>query len=352
MLFMLRKRYLSTGLLLLLLASLVLPAEATEIRVIDLATYLDLVQAQNLDLKVAEIQLVQSELAYKRAEAANWGTGSRQAARKAESDWAQAQASFAETRSGIMQEAVSRYFAVILAEMDLQIRERRLELAQARREITERKVGQGISSEMDLLQATRDVERAKLDLERARQTYEERVLSFNSYAGAEQTTYLPGDPPIYPIVKYDPEVAVQKALESSSRLRRLRELADLARLELLKTEAEGAAELVLAAARNDLVLAELEVRRAEAQLQANVRSDLFTLKSLEKQIALSQLDLEIQLATYETVEKQYEAGLLTGRDLDEAAANLWQSQQAVLEAKRSYALQLLAFKELLGEELE
>ncbi|GEM_PF-5842123 len=349
---MLRKKLLTIGLLLLILLSLVLPAVAGEVQVLNLGAYLDLVSRHNLDLKVAEIQLVQAELAYQRAEAANWGTGSRQAARKAESDWAQAQASFGETRSTIMQEAVSRYFAVILAELDLQIRERRLELAQGRREITDLKVGQGISSEMDLLQATRDVERAKLDLDRARQTYEERVLSFNSYAGAEQTTYLPGDPPIYPFVKYDPDVAVQKALEASSRLRRLRELADLARLELAKTEVEGAAELILAATRNDLVLAELEVRRAEAQLQATVRGDLFTLKSLEKQIALSQLDLEIQLAAYETSEKQFEAGLLTGRDLDEAAANLWQSQQAVLEAQRSYALQLLAFKELLGEELE
>lgn len=320
---------------------------------VDLPAYLELVAQNNLELQLVGLELDAAKLSYRRAQATNLATGSKQSTQKATSDYAQAQSNLEQERGAIFQQAVSAYFQLILAKMDLQIREGRYNLVAERREITERKVAQGVASDLELLQATATMEQSKLDYQRAQQTYQERLLAFNLQAGsADANLYIPANPPIYPIVKYDENTAVQQALAHSQQLKRLGELADLARLDLAKAEAEGVAPLDLMQAENSLESACLQVRLQEQKLKSQVLMDLHTLRALEKEIALSQLNVEIEANKYQTAEKQYQAGLLTDRELEEAMANLWDAQKRELTAHQNYALQLLRFKELVGEELE
>ncbi|MBO8126427.1 MAG: TolC family protein [Firmicutes bacterium] len=336
-----------------LITVLGLGAAAAQTQEVDLPTYLQLVSENNLGLQAAKLELVQAELAFKKATAANLFTGSKQAALKAASDFAAAQATYEQTRAQIMRDAVASYFQVILAQRDLEIRQNRLKLAEERRAITERKIAEGLASELDLLQATAEVERAKLDYQRADQAYQEKLLDFNSRAGSgADLKYVPGVLPVYPIVKYDPETAVGKALAASDQLKRLSELARLAEMELAKAEAENAAPLTLEQAKNDLALAKIQVEQQRQALRASVLKDLHTLRSLEKEIALSQLNVELAQSKYKTAEKQYKAGLLTDRELDESVTGLWEARKQELQAKQNYAIQLLSFKGLIGEELE
>lgn len=330
---------------------LALPTGAAE--PLSLAEYLNLVSQQNLELQLAQVKLERADLLYQRAVAVNLANGSKQATKQAISDYAQAQTVFAQNRGTVLQGAVSAYFQVLLAQQDLEIQGNRLNLVQERREITDRKVGKGIASELELLQATAAVQRAKLDYERAQQTYQEKMLSFNLRAGVSGVPqYGPAQPPIYPIVKYNESIVVEQALENSQQLRRGVEQVELAELAVAKAEAEGVAPLALELAKTELLQAQLEAKLQKQQLRADVQGGLHTLRALEKEIALTQLDIEVEKAKYMTAQKQYTAGLLTDGELTQAVTDLWEAQRRELLAKQNYALQLLKFKELIGEELE
>ncbi|MFQ5795644.1 MAG: TolC family protein [Candidatus Bipolaricaulia bacterium] len=302
----------------------------------------------DLRLKVAKLNLANAEIAYQRAQANLLPTGSKIDELQADLNWQQSQANFEEARIQLLLDIVSQYLQL----KDLQDRvpglQQKLELAQEELAQVQSKVAIGSAGKLDELQAEINLKNAVNSLESARNDLEDLKRSFSKATGIEarelEARRFVTDLPVVTLDKSLSEY-LELALLNREELKFARMQIGIDNLELQRMRTENAPPLDINRGKNDVELSRINLTIEEDEIRDEVIGSYQSVKSLERNVALRQLQMEEAQEDYQNTEKQFDAGLKTQSDLLSKEVDF---ETAKLDYQKAVGDYYLAYQRLLN----
>lgn len=316
---------------------------------ISLGETVELALQESIDCKIAQIEWENGQIAYQKAMADNLLTQSTYNKGLAELNLQKAEAAYKKSMGGVIISAVRHFTDVELARMDLKIREQQLRLSEKALQLTQRKVQAQNASEYDLLQAEATLAKSEISYQKDKDSLGEKQRAFFLLIDSD-ARISDGKLDFVPFTVEFAQVLPQ-VLQSSVKLKEAKDSLELAKLDLDRLLLEETADLLLQDARNQVSLAELKVKQAEASITQEVQLAFNAVKQAEQAYKASCLSHELERKQYQITKGQVNAGLKTEDDLLKAEISLWEAERSVYEALTSQVIAYLQFDELIGKDV-
>lgn len=340
----------SLGILLGLMILVVSGAVAAEEEVqLSLAQTVELALQEDVNHKIAQVNLDNAKVAYEKSMADNLLNESAYNTRLAEYNLMKAENTYLDSVADVVISAVSQFGDVAAAALDLKIREQELALSKRQLELTRQKVAAQNASELDLLQAESAWATSQFNYQKAKDVLEERRQDFWLLIGQEGVS----PDGVLSFVPFDVNLAevLEEVLSSSVTVKEAEENVALAKLELEEKTLEGAAELLLREAKNNLQLAELMLERTRQDIIRNLTTSYNSVNQAAQNYNLAVQNWELETKKFAITERQVQAGLKTQDDLTSAQIALLESEKAKFSALTSYLVSYLKFEKTARKDL-
>lgn len=335
--------------LLSVLFTLAPPSSAFAQAPLTLERAVDLAVEHDLSAKLAAVAFAEAQVSYERSLAANL-LEAPQARRSAENAFRSATIAYENARADIALATVERYIAVLRGRLDLEVAEKRLEVARIDLAAAERRLALGTASELDLMSAANTLSTATLDLTAAQNAYQRAVQDLAASLGLDVQAGLELSPEL-PILPFDDELepAVARALERSANLFSASAALENAQVELELARSEGAPPLELQRLELALRRAELELEQTRQGVERSVTSSYNELLRARDLLPIVEANLAAQERRFAAVQEQFRAGLRSERELLQAEISLAEARADRLDAVRNYLRALLSFRKTIGD---
>ena len=322
---------------------------AAEINQLDLATAINIAIEQNFDLQLARLNLAKAKLEYQKQAASNLLTPSRYGKLSAEFKLTAAENTYQNSLDHVISTTISQYNTIWLSNLDLEIKDKQLELA--KKELTQAKAQYEIGDigSIDLLERENDYQDAKFTLEKNHNDYQQNLRTFKITLRLEQNELLP-EKLAYPrIWEIDEQEAISAALNNSRDLKLREDELELARIDLERAEVSSS-ELDWEIKEITLKLAGLEKEKTNEQITTTTQEKYYQFKQTIKDMELKKEQLTEAEEKYLLIEQQHNLGLVTGIDLLQYEINLLQAKYRYQSAVANYYLHEQALRQSINRE--
>lgn len=349
-----KNNYLRVLFLICLWLVLSMPVMAAEVIELDLETAVDMALENNLDYQVATINYERSKLEYQKKIANSLLQPSQYSKVEAEISLNSAENTYRNTRYQIVNNIINQYTDLWLAGLDLDIKNKSVELEQLRLQEAQAQYEIGDIGSIDLLDQENAYKDARFNLENARDDYQQGIREFMMTLNLEDTqvdnTELLLSDLVYteswPITE---EKALEIALKNSVELRLTKMQLELAEIDLERA-AVSAAELDKKIKEKSVEAARLEVEKTRREVVNNTQQTYYQFKQAVKRIDLTKERLTGAEEKYKLREEQYKAGLITRIEVLEYETNMLQARYNYLSAIADYYLQEQNLRQNMGLE--
>lgn len=344
-----KQKLCSLVLLIVFLASGVTPVLAESVQELKFSQAVELMNENNIALKIAELNLEIAEIDYEKAMASNLMSGSQQSKMQAEHNLERAQNSYRTSKRNNYLEIFRAYTNVLSAQRTLEIRELERTIAENDYTIMQEKVRIGDAGRLDDLQEMNRVEAAKRAELTAKQTLAETTRQLLRLVGlsSDTTLHLSADFTL-PDLDLRLEESIQLGLENSFNLWEQKSSLELQERQLQTAKIDGTAPIDVRRAELNIAISRLNLEQEEANIVENITSAYHSLVDSRARLESAERDWEIAQETYSIYHQQKELGLITEMQLLQHKISLLNSQNSVEDAKVAYLSNYLQFHHLLG----
>ena len=328
---------------------------AAEPEEINLSQAINLTLENNLNLKIANLDLENAQIDYQKTKANNLLTESRYIELQGDLGLLQAKDNYNQTRNEVIIDVVQKYLQLNQAKKNIISESKEVELAKNLLEEVRAQVNAGHKGNLDLLQQENNYNNAVFNLEKANNDYHQSFREFKLELGlndqeGEEFNLVEVD---YPIVwQIDEEEALKKAIENSFILELRKRQVELAKVDLERAEAAVSPELDLRKLKNNIELANLNSTQTKKELANSIRKQFYTYKQSINSLDLSQQNLNQAQDNNSIIIDQVKAGLKTKNDLLSADISLLQAEYNLNLAILNYYTNKLTMQKLIGQKIE
>ncbi len=328
---------------------------ATELKEINLSQAINLALENNLNLKIADLDLKNAQIDYEKTKANNLLTESRYIELQGDLGLLQAKDNYTQIRNQVIIEVVQKYLQLSLAKKDIAIKEKEVELERNLLEEIKAQVKAGHRGRLDLVQQENKYSNSIFNLEKANDDYCQYFKEFKIELGLsdqaqEEFSLIEVN---YPeIWKIEEEEVIKKAIENSFTLELRKRQIELAEIDLERAEIIASPELDLQRLRNNIELANLNYKKTQKELNNSVSKQYYIHKQAINNLDLSRLNLDQARENSSIIIEQVDAGLKTKNDLLSAEIGLLQAEYNLKSAILNYYMAKLTLQKLIGQSIE
>ena len=326
-----------------------------ELKELGLSQAINLAIENNLSLKIAHLNLENSQIDYEKTKADNLLTKSRYIELQGDLSLLQAKDSYTSVRNQLIIDVVQKYLQLIQSKKNVSVKEKELELEKKLLEEVTIQVQAGHKGSLELLQQENKYNNAIFNLEEANNDYQQSFTEFKfelglNNQGGEQFYLIEMD---YPnIWEIDEEEALKRAIDNSFSLESRRRQIELTEVDLEKAEVAASPELDLKKLRNNQELADLNYEKTLKELSNSIKKQYYAYKQSINSLNLSQQNLNQAKENNGIIIEQVKAGLKTKNDLLSSEISLLQAENNLKSAILNYYLAKLALQQLMGQNIE
>ena len=335
--------------MLLLLATSMVAAE--EVRQLSFDQAVELMSANNIALKIAEMNLEIAEIDYQKAVASNLMSGSQQTQMQAEHSLERAKNSYNTSKRNNYLDVFRAYTNCLSAERTLQVREYELTIAEHDYAVIQEKVRIGDAGRLDDLQEMNRVESARRNKNTASQTLAENRRVLQRLLGIEDATgvQLSAD---FQAPEFDLtlEESIELGLANSFNLWDLESSLDLQGRQLATAKIDGTAPIDLRRSELNTAISKLNLEQEKDSIVENITSQFDALDDSLIRYESAKRDWEIASETYEIYRRQEEIGLITAMQLLQQEISMLNSKSSLEDALVSYIISCIQLHHVLGLE--
>jgi outer membrane protein TolC len=333
----------------------VLFAAETETEEMNLRQAINLALENNLNLKIANLDLENAQIDYEKTKANNLLTESRYIQLQGDLGLLQAKDNYTQTRNQVIIDVVQKYLQLNQAKKNITTKSKEAELERNLLEEVKAQVLAGHKGSLDLLQQENRYYNAVFNLEKANDDYHQSFGEFKLELGLsnqeeEEFNLIEVD---YPeIWKIGEEEALEMAIENSFILELRERQIELTKVDLERAEVAASPELDLRKLRNNIELANLNFNKTQKELTNSIRKQFYTYKQTINSLDLSQQNLNQAQENNSIIIDQVRAGLKTKNDLLSAEISLLQAEYNLKSAILNYYMTKLNLQKLIGQKIE
>ncbi len=328
---------------------------AAEQKEMNLSQAVNLALTNNLNLKIANLDLENAQIDYEKTKANNLLTESRYIELQGDLGLLQAKDNYTQTRNEVIIDVVQKYLQVNQAKRNITAKSKETELEKNLLEEVKAQVEAGHKGNLDLLRQENKYNNAVFDLEKANDDYHQSFREFKLELGLndqeeEEFDLTEVD---YPEAwQIDEEEALKKTIENSFILELRKRQIELAKVDLERAEVAASPELDLRKLKNNIELANLTFNKTQKELTNSIRKQFYTYKQAINSLDLSQQNLNQAQENNSIIVDQVKAGLKTKNDLLSAEISLLQSEYSLNSAILNYYMNKLTMQKLMGQKIE
>ena len=328
---------------------------AAETKEMNLSQAINLALENNLNLKIANLDLENAQIDYQKTKANNLLTESRYIELQGDLGLLQAEDNYNQTRNEVIIDVVQKFLQLNQAKKNITAKRKEAELEKNLLEEVKAQVKAGHKGSLDLLRQENRYHNAIFDLEKANDDYHQYFREFklelglNNQEGEEFDLVEVNYPEIW---KIDEEEALRKAIENSFILELRKRQIELAKVDLERAEAAVSPELDLRKLKNNIELANLNFNKTQKELTNSIRKQFYIYKQSINSLDLSRRNLNQAQENNSIIIDQVKAGLKTKNDLLSAEISLLQAEYNLNSAILNYYMTKLTMQKLIGQKIE
>ena len=327
---------------------------AAETKEMNLGQAINLALENNLNLKIANLDLENAQIDYEKTKANNLLTESRYIQLQGDLGLLQAKDNYTQTRNQVIIDVVQKYLQLNQAKKNITAKGKEAELEKNLLEEVKAQVEAGHKGSLDLLQQENKYNNAVFNLEKANDDYHQSFGEFKlelglNNQGEEELNLAEVD---YPETwKIGEEEALKMAIENSFTLELMRRQIELTKVDLERAEVAASPELDLRKLRNNIELANLNFNKTQKELNNSIRKQFYTYKQTINSLDLSQQNLNQAQENNSIIIDQVKAGLKTKNDLLSAEISLLQAEYSLKSTILNYYMTKLTMQKLIGQKI-
>ena len=287
-------------------------------------------------------------------EAFLWSTDSPS---KAQMEMAETAAAFAKSQGDknfeaevnlIKRTVIQDYFQLTGLKENVRISKNNMEIQKQLYDVAKKKYALGVASKLDVLKAETGFAQAKSDYERADTGYNVACMNFNISYGFPLMQSVNLTDSLEEAKKSDVTLseAIKRALKNRNEIafaEFYKTSAALNFIEVKSNVGKGASSYI--AAESNVFSAENDAKLAPLQVEMDIRAKY--LDMLQKEVALeaSNLAKNNGMETYRLAKLQYDAGIISITDVQQAQVASYAAQLAYVDSLLSYNLSILDYEQ-------
>ncbi len=328
---------------------------AAETKEMNLSQAISLALENNLNLKIANLDLENAQIDYQKTKANNLLTESRYIELQGDLGLLQAKDNYNQTRNEVIIDVAQKYLQLDQAKRDIIAKNKEAELERNLLEEVKAQVKAGHKGNLDLLQQESNYNNTVFNLEKANDDYHQSFREFKLELGLndqeeEEFNLVEVD---YPEVwQIDEEEALKKAIENSFILELGKRQIELAKIDLERAEVAASPELDLIKLGNNIELANINFNKTQKELANSIRKQFYAYKQSINSLDLGQQNLNQAQENNSIIIDQVKAGLKTKNDLLSAEISLLQAEYNLNSTILNYYAAKLTMQNLIGQKIE
>ncbi len=324
-----------------------------ELKEINLSQAVNLALENNIDLKIANLDLENAQINYQKNKAANLFTNSNYLGLQIDLGLVQAEDNYSQTKNQIIIDVVQHYLQLNQVKRDILIKEKQVKLEKKYLEEIKDQVKIGNKGSLDLLKQENRYDNAVFNLERVNDDYRQFLREFKIELGlnqGEEYNFLEVES--LRIWQIKEEEVLRETLKNSFALKAKKRKIELEEVDLERAQVAGVPELDLKKIKNDKELANLNYEKIEKELDSLAKKQYYFFRQAIKSLDLYQQNLVQAQENNDIVVEQVKADLGTETEFLSAEINLLQAGYNYYSAITNYCLNKLALQQLMGEKIE
>lgn len=303
-------------------------------------------------IRRAELTLRAQEVAYREGKANLLLNPSVVSELQLENTWRSAQRNFALTRMDLALRIEEAYYNVLKAERALSLAKENLSRLEKQLEDVRAKFSLGVVAKIDVLRNELEVERARLEVEKAEDNLTLSRMNLGSILGRglEAQFTLSSSLEFAPEA-FDLDFCIQYALEHRPEVKEKEEALALRKKEL-EVVTSYTPPLEREKARINLAIAEAELTDIKESVVLEVRQRFSELLAAERNVPIAEKNVAVARENLSIQQARFEAGVITLLDLLDAQSDLYEAESNYLQAVFDYNIARAKFFNALGADIE
>ena len=328
---------------------------ATEPKEIDLSQAINLALENNLNLKIANLDLENAQIDYEKTKANNLLTESRYIELQGDLGLFQAKDNYNQTRNEVIIDVVQKYLQLNQDKRNITTRSKEAELEKNLLEEINAQVKAGHKGSLDLLQQENKYHNAVFNLEKANDDYYQSFREFKLELGLSNQSeeeFILSVMDFPKAWEISEEEALKKAMENSFTLELSKRQIELNEVDLERAEVAASPKLDLQKLKNNVELANLNYDKTQKELNNSISKQFYTYRQAINSLDLSQQNLNQAQENNSILVEQVNAGLKTKSDLLSAEITLLQAEYDLESTILNYYMSKLNLQQLMGQKIE
>ena len=328
---------------------------AAEPEEINLSQAINLALENNLNLKIANLDLENAQIDYEKTKANNLLTESRYIELQGDLGLLQAKDNYNQTGNEVIIDVAQKYLQLNQARKNITAKSKEAELEKNLLEEVKAQVKAGYKGNLDLLGQESNYNNAVFNLEKANDDYHQSFREFKLELGLndqeeEEFNLVEVDCP--QVWQIGEEEALKQAIENSFILELRKRQIELDKIDLERAEVAASPELDLRKLKNNIELSNLNFNKTQKELSNSIKKQFYAYKQSINSLDLSQQNLNQALENNSIIIDQVKAGLKTKNDLLSAEISLLQAEYSLNSTILNYYTAKLTLQKLVGQKIE
>lgn len=326
-----------------------------ETKEINLGRAINLALDNNLNLKIANLNLENAQIDYEKTKANNLLTESRYIELQGDLGLLQAKDNYNQTGNDVIIDVIQKYLQLNQAKKNIITKSKEVELEKNLLEEVRAQAKAGHRGNLDLLQQENSYNNAVFNLEKANDDYHQSFREFKLELGLndqEGEEFILVEVEYPKVWRIDEEEALKKATENSFILELRKRQIELDKIDLERAEVAASPELDLRKLKNNIELSDLNFSKTQKELSNSIKKQFYAYKQSINSLDLSQQNLNQARENNSILVEQVKAGLKTKNNLLSAEISLLQAEYSLNSAILNYYTAKLTLQKLIGQKIE
>lgn len=331
------------------------PTQPTEPKEIDLSRAVNLALTNNLNLKIANLDLENAQIDYEKTKASNLLTSSRYTKLQGDLGLLQAKDNYTQTRNQVIIDVVQKYLQLNQAKKNISVASKKVELEKKLLEEIKAQVQSGDTGNLDLLQQENKYQNAVFNLKKANDDYHQsfRELKLElGLANQSEEEFILSVVDFPKAWEISEEEALKKARENSFALELSKRQIELSEVDLKRTEVVESPKLDLQKLKNNVALANLNYDKTQKELNNSISKQFYVYKQAIDNLDLSKQNLNQAQENNSIIVEQVNAGFKTKSDLLSAEITTLQAEYDLESTILNYYISKLTLQQLMRQKIE
>ncbi|MEJ6952254.1 TolC family protein [Natronospora cellulosivora (SeqCode)] len=314
---------------------------------------IELALENNLDLQLAELNLEDARINYKKNELSNLRESSRLFELQSELQLIQAEENYKNIKNSVILDIIATYIDIIKRDQDIKTAEKELALEERRVDEVKAQVEVGYKGTLDLFEQETTYLSVSNRLERIKYEREQELRRLNQKIAVDVDINIRFLELNFPELW---EVNQNEVLEIGFKNNALLEMRDkqleLAKSELERAKVSGTPGLDLRQKEIDVDKAILNLKQEEENLENSLKNTHFQYQQSIKNLEMAEKSLHQSRKHYNIINEQFEAGLLSRNNLLSSELQLYNAKNNLTSSIISYYTSKLQLQQEMGLDLE